>query len=450
MESRKSFSVNIEAVKRAQNFMHSRSMTAAEVDMEQSVQAFLSEMNNGLASFDASLHKIPTYLNAEGDLPFETPVIVLDAGGTNFRVAQVKFTRSGQTVIEKYQKFPMPGSQGFIGKEQFFETIVDYMQDVLDSWSSSQPPHIGFCFSYPTEITPDKDGRLIHFSKEINAHEVEGELIGTNLRQALKKRGYSEPAGMVLLNDTVATLLAGKAASTEHPYSAFIGFILGTGTNSAYLEKNENISKIPGLPAKGAQIINIESGGFDKFRGGSIDQNFDNTTIKPGSYRFEKMISGAYLGPLSSRVLEEAIEAGLFSAEAGHEIKQLLPLDTVTVDGLLHNPYDSTNKLTKACSNPTDRSTCFTLVDTIMERAAKLAAVNLSATILKGEAGQDPAYPIAVCADGTTFFKSKDLMFRTRYYLKGYLQDQKGRYAEFIHNEDAPIIGAAVAALLDI
>ena len=344
----------------------------------------------------------------------------------------------------------MPGSQGLVHKDEFFETIVDYMQDVLDAWSKDQPLHIGFCFSYPTEIKPNKDGRLIHFSKEINAHEVEGELIGTNLRQALKKRGYPEPAGMVLLNDTVATLLAGKAASTEHPYSAFVGFILGTGTNSAYLELNTNITKLTNLPASGAQIINIESGGFDKIPGGSIDQNFDSTTIKPGSYRFEKMISGAYLGPLSSRVLEEAIEAGLFSAPAAAALKKLLPLDTVSVDRFLHNPYDTGNPLASACAEAAARSTCFTLADTVIERAAKLAAVNLAATILKGESGQDPSFPVAICADGTTFYKSKDLMFRTRYYLKQYLQDEKGRYIEFLHNDDAPIIGAAAAALLNM
>src|SRR6056297_3042408 len=439
----------LQPAKPAQEFMHNCSMTADQVDMDQSVRTFLSEMEKGLAGSDSSLHMIPTYLNSQGELPLNTPVIVLDAGGTNFRVAQVQFNSEGKALIEKFQKFPMPGSQGYISKDEFFDTIVGYMRDVLDSWGSDKPPHIGFCFSYPTEITPEKDGRLLHFSKEINAHEVEGELIGTNLRQSLKKRGYPEPAGMVLLNDTVATLLAGKAASTERPYSAFVGFILGTGTNSAYLELNRNITKLKNLPSTGAQIINIESGGFDKFPGGSIDKNFDNTTIKPGSYRFEKMISGAYLGPLSSRVLEEAIEAGLFSDPGAAAVKKLLPLDTVSVDRFLHNPYDKDNPLALACTDTADRSTCFTLADAVIERAAKLAAVNLSATILKGESGGDPAFPIAVCADGTTFFKTKDLMFRTRYYLKHYLQDQKGRYLEFLHNEDAPIIGAAVAALLN-
>src|SRR6056297_1942776 len=226
----------------------------------------------------------------------------------------------------------MPGSQGNIKRDEFFDTIVGYMKEVLDSWSGETPPHIGVCFSYPTEITPEKDGKLLHFSKEINAHEVEGQLIGANLNQALSRYGYSLPAGMVQLNDTVATLLAGKSASAEHPYSAFIGFILGTGTNSAYVEQNKNIGKLPLKMASTMQIINMESGAFNLISGGSIDENFDQTTKRPGLYRFEKMISGAYLGTLGSRVLEEAIVEGLFTSNTAAKIKALLPLDTVSMD----------------------------------------------------------------------------------------------------------------------
>ncbi|MCF7915918.1 MAG: hexokinase [Spirochaetaceae bacterium] len=440
----------LQPAKPAQEFMHDRSMTADQVDMDQSVRTFLSEMEKGLTGSDSSLHMIPTYLNSQGDLPLNTPVIVLDAGGTNFRVAQVQFTSEGKALIEKFQKYPMPGSQGYISKEEFFDTIVGYMRDVLDSWSSDSPPYIGFCFSYPTEITPEKDGKLLHFSKEINAHEVEGQMIGANLNQALTRHGYSLPAGMVLLNDTVATLLAGKSASAEHPYSAFIGFILGTGTNSAYVEQNKNIGKLPQKLASATQIINMESGALNVISGGSIDENFDQTTKRPGFYRFEKMISGAYLGPLGSRVLEEAIDAGLFSPDTAAEIKAMLPLDTVIMDRFLHNPYSRDNPLAQACSHSADRSICFCLLDTVIERAAKMAAVNLSATILKGDAGTDPACPVAVCADGTTFFKTKDLMFRTRYYLKQYLEGRHGRYIEILHHDDAPIIGAAVAALLNL
>ncbi|MDZ7792896.1 MAG: hypothetical protein U5P10_04155 [Spirochaetia bacterium] len=46
----------MQPAKPAQEFMHNRSMTAAQVDMDQSVQFFLSEMEKGLAGSDSSLH----------------------------------------------------------------------------------------------------------------------------------------------------------------------------------------------------------------------------------------------------------------------------------------------------------------------------------------------------------------------------------------------------------
>ena len=45
------------------------------------------------------------------------------------------------------------------------------------------PTAIGFCFSYAAEMTPDKDGKLLYFTKEIKARGVVGELIGANLRK---------------------------------------------------------------------------------------------------------------------------------------------------------------------------------------------------------------------------------------------------------------------------
>jgi len=39
-----------------------------------------------------------------------------------------------------------------------------------------------------------------------------------------------------LLNDTVATLLAGKSASIGHEYETFIGYILGTGPIPAIMK----------------------------------------------------------------------------------------------------------------------------------------------------------------------------------------------------------------------
>ena len=82
------------------------------------------------------------------------------------------------------------------------------------------------------------DGRLLKWTKEMKAPEVIGRFIGKGLLEALGRGGAGK--SVVLLNDTVATLLAGKAADKKR-YGSYVGFILGTGTNIAYLEKNENI-----------------------------------------------------------------------------------------------------------------------------------------------------------------------------------------------------------------
>ena len=100
-----------------------------------------------------------------------------------------------------------------------------------------------------------------------------------------------EEKQIVLLNDTVATLLAGKSASFGKDYDSFIGFILGTGTNTCYIESNRNIGKVKNLDPAKSQIINIESGNFRKVPQTDLDIIFDNTTVNPGDYKFEKMFA---------------------------------------------------------------------------------------------------------------------------------------------------------------
>jgi hexokinase len=427
-------------------------MAPEEIDMDTGVRLFLEEMEKGLSADGASLRMLPTYIRPEGDIPLHTPVLVLDAGGTNFRVARVSFTSPGEGKIESFKKMPMPGIRGVVDRRTFFHTIAEHMAGHLEAWTEKEAPTVGFCFSYPTTITPEGDGRLLHFTKEVKAPEVEGELIGASLIEALKEKGFLIPRRIVLLNDTVATLLAGKVSRTAMNYDGYIGFILGTGTNCAYVEENSRIVKLSsswlGSSAEGSQVINIESGGMNRIPAGAVDDMFDADTENPGSYRFEKMVSGAYLGPLGGRVLSEAAKAGVFSQGAAAAPERLQHIDTVMLDGFLHEPMNQDNPIAASFSEEEDRSAAYALLDAVVDRAAKLAAINLAATALREGGGKDPVRPIAICADGTTFFKTKDLHFRTRHYLQSYLREEKNIHFEILHREDAPIIGSAVAALI--
>ncbi len=430
-------------IEKALNFLKSYYMDSDQVSIEDVSSKFLKEMERGLSGKESSLMMIPTYIGTEQNIPTGEPVIVLDAGGTNFRVAVVEFSERKKPSISHYKKFPMPGTngEGEVSRLEFFDRIADSMGDLIDSSSK-----IGFCFSYPTEIYPSGDGRLIRFVKEVKAPEVEGSMIGENLLEALARKNMDYKKNIVVLNDTVATLLAGKAQAKE--YSTYVGFILGTGTNCCYIEGNSNIKKLENLKSTESQAINMESGQFSLYRGGVLDKEFVLTTDKPDEGLFEKMISGAYQGSLALTVLKKAAEDRLFSEELGKGLLNLKQLDPAVIDGFLNSPGNTLNPVAMLCRTGSDRIKVYTILDQLIERAARLTAAHLAGVVLKTGSGSDPTLPVCIVADGTTFYKTKALKFRTEFYLKSYLGFEKNKYFEFCQLDDAPLIGAAVAGLL--
>ena len=432
---------------KVRRFLKDNGMHHEDIDMDECCDIFIQEMQEGLAGRDSSLAMIPTYIEVGKDIPAGKRVIVLDAGGTNFRAAAVHFGVPRQpqagAVIENFVRKPMPGLDKEAGKEEFFETIVEYMAGVVDVSNS-----IGFCFSYPTEILPSKDGRLIRFCKEVKAKQVEGELIGENLVTAIEAAGYKGSKRIVILNDTVATLLAGISAFPNRAFDSYVGFILGTGSNCCYIESNRNITKKSDLEPDREQVINVESGSFGKAPRGKIDLMLDESTLDPGRYTFEKMFSGAYLGALCLKTLQEAGREGLFSKTTNDELLTIVDLETKDVNSFMRYPQ-ADSPLAMSCAKGTelDCAAVWYVLDGLMERAAKLTAALLSSVVLKTDKGQDPCVPVCITAEGTTFYELKSLKTKVECYLKSFLQDKHGRYIELVSVENATLIGAAIAGL---
>ncbi len=314
-------------------FLRKYQMDYLDVDIDLVIDSFLSEMRRGLAGKKSTLDMIPTYIEVGADVPTNKRVIVVDAGGTNFRVATVYFDDQKKAVIENLRLYKMPGIQHEIGKDEFFKIMAGYLKDVAGA-----AQNIGFCFSYAVEMSPNKDGRLIRFSKEIKAKDVVGQFIGENLNRAIVSMGLGGEKHIVLLNDTVVTLLAGVGYQNRS-FGSYIGFILGTGTNTCYVEKNSNIKKTKDLDLLKSQIINTESGNFGKIKQGKIDAAFDKSTVNPGVHKFEKMISGAYLGPLCLATIHKACDDNLFSTGVANALWQISELDTKDMNAFLLYPY---------------------------------------------------------------------------------------------------------------
>jgi hexokinase len=424
-------------------FLRSQGMYHADIDMQRTCRRFLDAMDGGLAGRPDSLAMLPTYIETDRAVPRSQPVIVMDAGGTNFRVAVVSFSDDGRAAISDLKIYSMPGIKEEISRDAFFTAMAAYIHDLED-----RSERIGFCFSYPVEMFPDKDGRVLYFSKEIKAPDVVGQRVGAGLNSALVALGGAGKQ-IVLLNDTVATLLAGRAGAGGRDYDSYIGFILGTGTNTAYVEENRNISKAQNLAPGRSQIINVESGAFGGAPRGKGDTQFDATSASPGINVFEKMISGAYIGPLCGAMIRLAVAEGLFSPTSAKLLLRLTDVTTRNVSDFLAHPCGTDNPLAQAVygSPAEDSAALFHLVVSLIERAAKLTAVKLSGTALKSGKGLHPCRPICIVAEGTTFYHLTSMRQRVEYYLKQYLVDQEGVHYEIVQVDNATLIGAAIAGL---
>ncbi len=424
----------------SEKFLKKHRMQADNISIQQVVESFTSEMLKGLEGMESSLRMIPTYIEDNNQFLVETPVVAIDAGGTNFRAALVKFNKHGEIEISNMMNAGMPGLEGEISKTEFFDTIAGYIRPLVE-----KSDRIGFCFSYPTEILPDKDGRLLQFCKEVQAPEVVGELIGKNL---LKILGMEEKQ-IVLLNDTVATLLAGRSASAGRNYDSFIGYILGTGTNTCYIESNSNILKNPELDKTRSQIINIESGNFGKAPRTDLDISFDNSTANPGNYTFEKMFSGGYFGGLCLTTLKAAAKNGVFSAATASNILPFNELTSEDVNSFICKTATDNGLPFPRMMNRVDEKNCIEIIESLIGRAAKLVAANLASVVLKTGRGKSADRPILITTEGTFYTKLHNLRSLSEKYFQEYLTGERERFCEFTQVEHSSLVGAALAALIN-
>lgn len=427
-------------MKNVQDFLEKHKLRASDIDIEELVEVFTEDMVSGLEGKKGALRMIPTYIEAENDFLTEMPVLAIDAGGTNFRAALITVNRSGRIMISDTVNYRMPGLDSEVTGKDFFNTIADYIRPL-----AHKAERIGFCFSYPTEILPDKDGRLIQFCKEVQAPEVEGMIIGKNLLKTLGTPGKK----LVLLNDTVATLLAGKSASPGKYYDSYIGYILGTGTNTCYIERNSNILKNPHLDQRRSQIINIESGDFGRPPRQELDILFDRTTVNPGSYKFEKMISGGYFGGLSLFVLKAAAREGFLTEKTSEALLDLKDISTGEVNAFVSGECSEAGILPDIIKDPGDNEACKIIINNLIDRASKLVAGSMSAVILKCGKGRLAESPILITVEGTTFYKLHKFRIRFEGYLKEFLSGEKERFFEFTEVQQSSLVGAALAVLIE-
>ncbi|MDR2922472.1 MAG: hexokinase [Treponema sp.] len=420
------------------------------------VREVLIDMERGLEGKSSSLPMIPSYITPSSKTEPGKTVLALDAGGTNLRASLVRFDGEGKAVADETIKHFMPGTKGRVSETQFFDIIAETMLPLLEK--KPDIAGIGFTFSYAMEMQPDADGILLAFSKEVDAPDVIGKRIGAGLREALSRKGREYNGPIILLNDTVATLLSGLASipadgwgeSTKNPYGfsggPVIGCILGTGFNTAYPETR--IPKI-GFESKTApQIVVCETGTFNLRYRGPLDREFDSTTKTPGTYALEKATSGAYLGPLTLHILKQAVRDKAIRFKKSDELLAMPQLETRILNEFSRAPLAAEGPL-GSLFGPDEGDALAAvqyLVSIITERGALFAASTLAAAMERMQADCEPYAPVRIAIEGTTYMIYRGMRRALDSWLHAMLIKEKPRPYVISPVEQASLFGAAVAA----
>ncbi len=434
--------------KRVGDFLLQNGMHPACVDLDVELGKFKAEMVAGLEKAGgSSLLMLPTYIDAAGEVPVEESAIVIDAGGTNLRVALVRFDDKRAPVTEYYEKYAMPGSTAPVTKEEMFDQIAAYVAPII-----KESTRIGFCFSYVFESTPRRDGVMHAMCKEVTVTGIDGALACEELEAAFQRRGAEGTRRYVMLNDTVATQLGAKAVHGDAGCSGYVGFILGTGLNTCYTEQVEQIKKLPPCDySSKTMIVNMESGVYTGFAQGAVEKKIDARSQYPGDHMYEKMLSGGYFGDIVCETLKLACAEGLFHAAFCDAIGGL---DTVNLreiteyilqkEVLQDNFYEHF-----AAQNEDDRQTLNLILELLYERVAKLLTVMFCAIAEDTDTGADAACPLRICAEGTTYYRSPLLLKYLNGLLENYAKGERGRYIEMVQTKNATLVGTALAALIN-
>ncbi len=425
---------------KARDFLARYRQLPEDVDLNKCLEGMLQEMKQGLEGSQSSLMMIPTYLSANGAAKLGEPVIAIDAGGTNLRTALVCFDENGKMQVSQLAKQPMLGVERQMSWEEFIEGICLLVKPLL-----KQADKIGFCFSFPCEIQPDKDGKVIRFNKDVKITGAEGRMLGSDMKKWFRDNGMEKEISIAVLNDTVATLLGGPAIRDIRAVDGQIGLIVGTGSNTAYSDSYQNITKAH-LEGDGSMIINMESAGFDRFEMGEFEKRMDAASSSPGVHPLEKCISGLYLGHVIGQTLLQASKEGLFSPD--NKIAELPEFSMARVDAFLRNPYGN-NLLANACGNEEDVELMYQFIEQALDRAARLITVNLAACIVKMDGGRKASAPVRIVAEGTTLLKGYSYFARLDYWMRRFVNEELGRHYQFVTADDANLAGSAIAVLLN-
>jgi len=392
-------------------------------ELKKIADALQRKIEEGLEKDGMEISCIPTHITPKKEITDEK-VLVLDWGGTNFRAAIVEFKDGKATIIEtlsKDKKYPLSAKEtiGF-DRNKLQEKMAEWIGELTQL--NQEVTKIGYCFSYPAASRLNGDAIPLRWTKGIDISDMLLKPVGESLMNYLNnhKDINTTFTDIKVLNDTVACLFAGLS---ETGYDSYMGLIVGTGTNMASLMPLDKIAKL-NQTESGSIPVNLESGNFCPPFLTVVDGLVDALSNNKGQQRFEKAISGGYVGELFKTVfMDEKID---YTCDGGTLAKILRDPDATSAEHVAVAYW-------------------------IYERSAKLVAASLAGLVQVLVAQNSAIKNIALAADGTVFWdKDKDgkLYYKDLVSTELNLLLPEGVGVTILDKMEEPnLIGSAIAAL---
>lgn len=360
----------------------------------------------------ASVKMLPSFVRSTPNGTEQGDFLALDLGGSSFRVLLVRVRAGTKKNVEMNQKIyniPQEIMQGT--GEELFSHIVSCMADFLEykGMKGASLP-LGFTFSFPCYQSKLDEGILVKWTKGFKATDCEGQDVVKLLKTAVHHRQEFDLSFVAVVNDTVGTMMT---CGYEDPQCE-VGLIVGTGTNVCYMEEMRNIERLEGN--EGQMCVNMEWGAFgengelDDFCT-QFDRAVDETSSTPGKQRYEKLISGMYLGEIVRHVLLELTNKGLlYRGKVSERLKtrgifETKFLSQIESDRLAMRQVRSILQHLGLTGSTCDDSVLVKEVCTVVaRRAAQLCGAGLAAVVEKIRENRNlNQLSISIGVDGTLY-----------------------------------------------
>ena len=345
---------------------------------------------------------------------------------------------------------------------------------------------LGFTFSFPVNQIGINRGTLARWTKGFDIDDAIGKDVCKMLQTEIDELHLPVTVA-ALVNDTVGTLMA-RSYTSPGKTGTLIGAIFGTGTNGAYVENLDKVTKLATM--KGSEydrstnemIVNTEWGSFDNqmsiLPNTPYDSALDEESVNPGIQMFEKRVSGMFLGEILRRAmlsLTKDNQCQLFKDE-NSGTNDIRSTTTIAEDSPLYKQWgidtsflsivqaDNTpglqvtrqtlsRDLGVEAASSEDAEAVKILVASIGKRAARLSAVALAGVIISTgnhipRGGEDDIVDIGVDGSLVEFYPGFKDHIREAFREVPEIGDEGEKRIRIGIAKDGSGVGAALIALV--